>query len=479
MFTYLLARRKYCHVIKRYNPHFLGMSLLGRVLHREGEHIRIHFDIDEHQDVERCYSYPWKPEVGNLMYIAPQVGSRVSVYFGEDDESTGIATVNVRDNAPPAPAKGAELPPEPDYEDEDVVQSVVQDFNHGRKGLRTEHGKSFNLFPGAIRINSNRGLGLSMNSNGMSLFSNANVSIIAKNDIRISASNVKIESSGNAYVVSGVAEGASGAAPKSELHLFSKVSAMAQHGAFGDPAGGIKYLASSGSDHDGFFDDEPGERTLNRWRIASRAATAAVIVVAVGGLIIVTGGKALLAANSATKIGANIIVTGCMMVAGQLISDLTTGVESGNGAFAFAAMQGMFIGLIAGAAGVMPGRKVLGALSSGAGGSMASQLVSSGELSAEKFAQDMAKSMVAFGLTSALFPGSGKAINNAMQRARAARKPVSRGVLEGVAEGTNLETIQNLMVESVGEIVDEAQKAAAKEFMGIFPSTLERGAQYG
>jgi len=177
------------------------------------------------------------------------------------------------------------------------------------------------------------------------------------------------------------------------------------------------------------------------------------------------------------------------MVAGQLISDLTTGVESGDGAFAFAAMQGMFIGLIAGAAGaaatgsaagVMPGRKVLGALSSGAGGSMASQLVSSGELSAEKFAQDMAKSMVAFGLTSALFPGSGKAINNAMQRARAARKPVSRGVRErGGTRITNLETIQNLMVESVGEIVDEAQKAVAKEFIGILPNTLERGAQYG
>ena len=108
--------------------------------------------------------------------------------------------------------------------DEEVAASTMQDFNHGRRGLVTEHGKSLNLFPGAIRLNSNRNLGLSMNTKGLSLFSNGNVTIIAQDSIRINASTVKMESKGNAYVVSGAMAGAEDAAmldSKSGMQLFS------------------------------------------------------------------------------------------------------------------------------------------------------------------------------------------------------------------------------------------------------------------
>jgi len=464
VFTYLLANRKYCHELKRYNPHFLGMSLLGRVLHREGEHIRIHFDIDEQQDVTTCYPYPWKPEVGNLMYIAPQLGSRVSVYFGDDDESCAIATVNVRDNAPPAPLKGAELPPEPDYEDEEVVQSIVQDFNHGRRGLRTEHGKSFNLFPGAIRLNSNRGLGLAMNSKGVSFFSNANVSIIAKQDIHINASTVKVESKNNAYVVSGATIGeGGGAVPESGVHLFSGAAAFAHHGAQGDPSGGIKYLASSTNAHAGFFDDEPSERTFKMGRAVARAAGAAAIVVAVGGVIIITGGKGLvLAAGTAKKIGGSVIVTGVAGVAGELAMNHAQGVESADGAFLTAAMRGMFIGLVAGTAGGAIKSKALSTVAGSAGGGLAGQ-AADGSFSAEQLARDAVKSLAAVGITNALFPGSGTAINNAIKRAKNAGTSASSGGIVGRVGRIDFGAIQNLVFEAAGDMFEAALKAATGE----------------
>ena len=357
VFTYLLAKRKYCYVKKRYNPHFLGMSLLGRVLRRDGEHICIHFDIDEHQDVDGCYRYPWKPEVGNLIYIAPQVGSRVSVYFGEDDESCGIATVNVRDNAPPSPARGAAPPPEPDYEDDEVAASTMQDFNHGRRGLVTEHGKSLNLFPGAIRLNSNRNLGLSMNTKGLSLFSNGNVTIIAQDSIRINASTVKMESKGNAYVVSGAMAGAEDAAmldSKSGMQLFS-APATVEIGAQNEP-GGIKCLAWSREEHDGFFDDEPHERPIELGKMVANVVGAVALVAVIGGTAVLTGGVSLAAGKAVggatlKTIGGKVAVTGGAYVLKQVLSDLNKGVVSDSGKYIEAAWRGMFVGVMNGIVG--------------------------------------------------------------------------------------------------------------------------------
>ena len=353
VFTYLLASRKYCYVRKRYNPFFLGMSLLGRVLHREGEHIRIKFDIDGHQDVNTCYPYPWKPETGNLMYLMPQIGSRVSVYFGDDDERSGIATVTVRDNAPRPPAKGDEAPPEePDYVSENI-ESIVQDFNQGRRGLLTEHNKRFDLFPGGIRLASNRGLGMSMDAtNGISLFSNGEISIIAENDIRVQGKTVSIEGKVNAYVgAGGLVEDGGGYTPESGMHLFSSPAAV-ELGAKGEPDGGIKYLARSRVEQDTVFNDEPHIRPLEASKIVGNALAATTVIVIIGASILTCGIAAPVAkiglAATLKTIGTNVIITGCAYVVKQILADLGRGVVSKEGKYLEAALRGMLVGVIYG-----------------------------------------------------------------------------------------------------------------------------------
>ena len=105
VFAYMLADRRYCHVPIRRNPLFSGMSLLGRVLRSEGYHVWLHLDIDNDQDMDAAFPFPWVPETGNLMYLMPKAGTRVSLYFGDDNERNGRAINCIRENAPRAPAR--------------------------------------------------------------------------------------------------------------------------------------------------------------------------------------------------------------------------------------------------------------------------------------------------------------------------------------------------------------------------------------
>ena len=74
------------------------MSLLGTVLSTAGETVKVHFDIDKGQDEAKAYPYEWAPLTGNLMYLMPEVGTRVSVYFGSADERSAKAVACVRTN---------------------------------------------------------------------------------------------------------------------------------------------------------------------------------------------------------------------------------------------------------------------------------------------------------------------------------------------------------------------------------------------
>ena len=47
------------------------------MLDTEGERVRVKFDMDREQDEESAYWYPWRPDMGNLMYCMPEKGERV------------------------------------------------------------------------------------------------------------------------------------------------------------------------------------------------------------------------------------------------------------------------------------------------------------------------------------------------------------------------------------------------------------------
>ncbi len=86
-------------VLHRYdNQKFSGMSVRGNVLSVTKETVRLKFDFDKEQEIAKAYDYPWMPETGNAMYLMPQVGTIVHVYFKNAKEESAVVINCVREN---------------------------------------------------------------------------------------------------------------------------------------------------------------------------------------------------------------------------------------------------------------------------------------------------------------------------------------------------------------------------------------------
>ena len=88
--VYRLATPDYYMSKQQYNNDIRGISLPGVVLETNHELVRIHLDIDEHQDPSNAYDYTWRPETGNLMYLMPEPGTRVTLFMQSSDEFSAI-----------------------------------------------------------------------------------------------------------------------------------------------------------------------------------------------------------------------------------------------------------------------------------------------------------------------------------------------------------------------------------------------------
>lgn len=64
------------------NQKSIGTFLSARVLDTKEEQIKVKFDIDKSQAVENAYWYPWRPDMGNLVYCMPEKGEQVYVHLG-------------------------------------------------------------------------------------------------------------------------------------------------------------------------------------------------------------------------------------------------------------------------------------------------------------------------------------------------------------------------------------------------------------
>ena len=102
------------------------MSLLGEVCQTAKEDVYIRLDIDK--GTGGTYPYPWRPETGNMMYLMPQVGTKVSLYFPNFNERKAMAINCFRTN--------------------DIKCTAMADSS--KRGLVTEHGKEMQLYPSKI-----------------------------------------------------------------------------------------------------------------------------------------------------------------------------------------------------------------------------------------------------------------------------------------------------------------------------------------
>ena len=86
-----------------------------------GEPVQLELDIDGRRPEQPCHPWTWVPATGNLMYMMPQVGTCVSLYFKGDEEDSAVAVNCIRSGTG---CEGA------DYRD---------------KSLTTEHGMQLRL----------------------------------------------------------------------------------------------------------------------------------------------------------------------------------------------------------------------------------------------------------------------------------------------------------------------------------------------
>ena len=98
-FTYVLADRSWTWQRRLGNPKISGMSLLGTVKRCAGETVQLELDIDSGRPGQPCYPWTWVPTTGNLMYMMPQAGTRVSLYFKGDEEESALAVNCIRSGA--------------------------------------------------------------------------------------------------------------------------------------------------------------------------------------------------------------------------------------------------------------------------------------------------------------------------------------------------------------------------------------------
>lgn len=75
-----------------------GVVIAGEVLQTKGEVLRLHLDIDETQDTDTAYDYPWRPITGNMLYCMPEKGTKAALYFDKDNEENAKAIYNLREN---------------------------------------------------------------------------------------------------------------------------------------------------------------------------------------------------------------------------------------------------------------------------------------------------------------------------------------------------------------------------------------------
>lgn len=159
-----------------FNRDFIGRVIKGEVLSAKNETLRIKMEIDNTQNESEAYDYEWQPESGNVMYCMPQVGTMVSLYFGDWDERAGRIINCIRTNGG-------------DCED-------MSDPNN--KTLTTEYNKRLMMNEEVLVLNSNiadetASLLSLEDAGGVIVKSKSNLTVLADGLLRIEGKNIIID----------------------------------------------------------------------------------------------------------------------------------------------------------------------------------------------------------------------------------------------------------------------------------------------
>ena len=306
IYYYTLGGSAFFYEEIRYNQHITGLSILGTVLESAGETVKLHLDIDNEQDAGTAYPYCWTPPTGNLMYCVPEVGTRVSLYFGGQDESCAKAVNCVRTNA-----------------------SSCEGFSDpAKRSLSTVQGGAFDLYPTVTSLHNTSNLLSLDDDGGIIVSSKLPISMVAP-EVSIKA-ETQLSISSKSQMVLAKMDSAM-ATPLAALSIFNQIDTLSQQ--FTQVSGRFKETFDP-------IDDEPKEGKLGKefWgKLALNVLGGlAVVALACTGIGLVFGSGLVLGA----AIGGGIAVGACV------VGDIASGNVSGIGEYIYSGISGVAMGAI-------------------------------------------------------------------------------------------------------------------------------------
>ena len=301
-----------------------GVSLRGTVEKREKESVYLKLDMDG-ADGKALHPYPWIPPTGNVMYCMPQEGTEAYLYFPEAEEGSAYAVSEIHNSSCP----------------------VFADAQ--RRGLVTEHGKKMQLYAdmlgfaggkeetvqecrmGEDGIHFGAGKGkLQVTGSGQITFRAPEISLDAVQKIgQYKMESMAKEKAGMLYPRGG-GNPATGGDGYGVGELQNEYNALSSQG----------ILAGTEYEYYKPFDDAPEYeeyKEVPTWlKVVAGVAVAAVVGLAVGALVVVTGGLAAAALGvTAVQLGmtAGVLTAGAGFVAvvATAASDKKNGTESSLG----------------------------------------------------------------------------------------------------------------------------------------------------
>lgn len=113
-----------------YNKLLRGATLEGKVLAVKEELVKLHLDIDENQNEDEAFWFPFLPPSVNIMYSMPLIGESVRLYFPNESSENPMIVGCARKNG------------------EDCEKTAEP----SKRYYETEHGSEIAMIPDALTI---------------------------------------------------------------------------------------------------------------------------------------------------------------------------------------------------------------------------------------------------------------------------------------------------------------------------------------
>ncbi|WP_342436449.1 hypothetical protein NSS79_24220 [Paenibacillus sp. FSL L8-0436] len=213
--TCKLSPRSGLRPIKDYNRSIIGASIQGQVLSVRGDKIRASLDMDDQQDPNTDYWFPYSTIYASAdntgWYCMPEEGDHIRIYFPGYKEEEGYAISSVKREVPPTEHASAASVTAAQSSEAKSSSSLTaaapapdRMADPAIKTLRTKYGKEIMLAPDQIVI-SGSGMSIVINDKtGIDIVSSKNVNISATTDlvmksgsIYMSASKIELSGKGN------------------------------------------------------------------------------------------------------------------------------------------------------------------------------------------------------------------------------------------------------------------------------------------